>query len=218
MGKNKRKLKATKWTALIQVSVAIFSFVSGLGDTMSEAMVQIGWCVSGDAICVLNHYGVIFALFLVSALVYDLSKKCSVFLKIHEFFAVPNKKSLHVFSGSLRKNIFTLKFKYVEWRYLFKKTDAHITIPSMLRVAIMENLEWREPKTTSPVFIKRFKSYEINFIRIDPENNKFYIITNSDKNPEFEIGEYSFDIGSSINISDPQSVEKSFPLFWKELF
>lgn len=25
-------------------------------------------------------------------------------------------------------------------------------------------------------------------------------------------------IGSSINISDPQSVEKSFPLFWKELF
>ncbi len=202
MEKNKGNLKATKWTVSIQAVLIIISFVVSLlgGDTMNDAIVQAGWCVTGDAICVLGCYGKIVAFFLGLALVYDLSIKYSIILKTSNFFTILKPKALHIRVGSLHGRIFTLKFKNTEWRFPFKKMYAHVTVPSMLRVTILKNLEWRESQTTSSVFIKRFKSYEINFIRIDPENNKFYIITNSDKNPEFGIGEYSFDIGSSVNI------------------
>jgi hypothetical protein len=166
---------------------------------MNEAIIQAGLCSSGDAICILLTYGKVFASFLVAAVVYDLSKHFSLYQRVLDFFIVPSHKALQINSGKLRGEIFTLKFKSIEWRYLFRKTNAFATIPSMARLTILENLEWSNTRNTKPIFIKRFKSYELNFIEVDANRNKVSIITNSDKKVSFGIGEYGFDVCSYTN-------------------
>lgn len=192
--------KITKWTVIIQVFVFFVTLVSGLVDTMNEAIIQVGWCSSGDAICILFIYGKVFISFLVAAVAYDLAKHYTLYQRVLDFFIVPNHKALQINSGKLHGNVFTLKFKSNEWRYLFYKTNAFATIPSMARLTILENIEWSNTRKTEPIFIKRFKSYELNFIEVDAEHNKFLVITNSDKKVSFGVGEYGFDVCSYTNI------------------
>lgn len=192
--------KITKWTVLIQVFVFFVTFVSGLVDTMNEAIIQVGWCSSGDAICILLTYGKVFMSFLVAAVAYDLAKHYTLYQRVLNFFIFQNHKALRINSGRLRGNVFTLSFKSIEWRYLFHKTNAFATIPSMARLTILENLEWSNTQKTEPIFVKRFRSYELNFIEVDAKQNKFSLITNSDKKISFGIGEYGFDVCSYTNI------------------
>lgn len=83
---------------------------------------------------------------------------------------------------------------------MFNKTEALVTIPSMFKSTIIENLEWSKEKTTKPIAIKRFFQYELNFIKLDPVKDTFSVITNTDKKVSFGKGEYVFDIGCLVNI------------------
>jgi hypothetical protein len=201
------KFKITMWTVVVQVFVLFFTMLGGLVDTMNEAIIQVGLCPSGDAICILFTYGRVFISFLVAAVVFDLSKQYSLYQRVLDFFTIPNHKALQISSGKLRDKIFTLKFKNTEWRYLLHKTNAFATVPSMARITILENLEWSSTRKTEPIFINRFRSYELNFVEVDAKRNKFSVITNGDKKVSFGIGEYGFDVCSYANIFRKFKVE-----------
>lgn len=212
------KFKITKWfgnkiveiagvlATVIGIVVSIILAVASWGGKMNTV---IG-CAVNDVLCIgINGLGLVLGITfaaLISMLLVSVSADTMIiistsnFPKISHWIKTPHSKNLYVSSGELHGNIFTLKFRNAEWRYPFKKINAFATIQSMAKLYALDNLEWRNTKQTEPIFIKRFRSYELNFIEVDNKNNKFSVITNSDKKFYFGIGKYGFDICSYTNI------------------
>lgn len=136
------------------------------------------------------------------------SKKPYAFIS---WIKTPRSENLHIFSGSMRGNVFTIKFIYTEWRHLFKKTDALLNIQHLKYLNTAsdnggENLEWREQRTTEPIFINRFMVYEANLIKIDPKEKVFWVLTEKNKVFRFPAGKYGFEIWSLCNVYGARTI------------
>ena len=167
-------------------------------------------CSTGDIGCLSIKWlgiatgttlGILAILFIIS-IILDLILKTMgvVYSNSVSWLENPNEKNIILYPFGYRRGVYTLKFRCKEWRYLFKKTEALVTIPSMFKSTIIENLEWSNENTTKPIAIKRFSQYELNFIKIDPIKDVFSVITNTDKEVSFGKGEYVFDVGCLVTI------------------
>jgi len=129
-------------------------------------------------------------------------------------------KNLHLFSGSLYGDIFTLKFISTEWRYLLKKNEVFINIPSLVPVRDNPNhsgqrLKWTKQDNFKPMSIKRFIPYDVNFLRIDPEKNKFWINNKDNEKFRFSPGKYGFEVQITSNIYGRFEIKDN--IFLKEI-
>lgn len=116
----------------------------------------------------------------------------------------PKSKNLRVSEGKLYDDVFTLNFKSVEWRYSSAVCYIHACAPAS---DSSNFLTWRETNDSRPFPIKRRKIYEVNFLKVNNENNTFSIITNTQQQ-SFPIGKYPF----KLTFSSRMAVKYSEPI------
>lgn len=202
MGNNK---KIIAWVTIV---LGVFGAISALMFTWgrkvitrfceSPASLFFGWNLSGSPYCDLvvgfTHvvgYTIVLVV-LVLVIIRALSRRRDFLNWLRE----PKRKRLHLFSGKFHGDTFTLKFIYTEWRYLFRETKASISIP--LQSGFGLALTWHDGKVYEPVQIRRWKSYEIDFLRITEQG--IQVITQADIRPK-KPGEYVFTLHLEVSIS-----------------
>lgn len=125
--------------------------------------------------------------------------------KITHWTINPKTKNLHLYSGSIKNDIFTLKFVSTEWRYLFNESKVFINVPPLVHIPNNPNhstqkLKWTRQDNLQALKIKRFIPYEVNFLKLDPEKNEFWIDNKDNEGFRFSSGVYGFEIQITSNI------------------
>jgi len=208
------KNPVTKWIIIGVIIAIIGALGTGIFSAMNDLIIKLDWCAQDDPACFLKVYGILFSTLIVIGLLMDFAIRNKIFFKIVSYFDNPKSKNLHLYSGSLIGNIYTLKFVSKEWRYFFRKSDAFINIDSLVGVIEpspeWERLERRNPKEIYPFETKRFVLYEINFLEVDPKRNQFWILARQSQRFRFPPGKYAFMIKLNANIYGNFKIRNKF--------
>lgn len=132
----------------------------------------------------------------------------------------PKGDNLHLFSGSLHDDIFTLRFISLEWRYPLKKNEVFVNVPHLVPIHKKSNssgqkLEWTEKDNSKPLQAKRFIPYEVDFLKLDAKKNVFWIKNKDNEKFKFPPGKYGFEIQITSNIFGRFKIENN--IFLKEI-
>jgi hypothetical protein len=76
MAKSKR-WHITKWIILALIVAAFSSLWQEIGSAMSGVMVQLGWCVKGDFLCILRNYAIIAVCLIMIGVVIDIIRRAT---------------------------------------------------------------------------------------------------------------------------------------------
>ena len=134
-----------------------------------------------------------------SILMYLTYRLIEFYPKIVLWINTPKSNHLHLYANSFHNKEITLNFIYTEWRYLFRRSEAYISIPSITQPNQgNEFLVWKnnpdQPK------IKRLKFYKLGFLTFDVDN-KFWVGEDSGNKIGFSPGHvYRFDIFIAVNV------------------
>lgn len=88
---------------------------------------------------------------------------------------IPNPFNIQLNSGSIHNNVFTLKFKCTEWKYLLHKINVFVYTPVLYtRNDLPQTKEFFAWRNIGKVPMRVGKTYEIDFIQFDLEKNLFW--------------------------------------------
>ena len=123
-----------------------------------------------------------------------------LFPRIISYFKILKSNHLRLYASSFHNNKIALNFIYTEWRYLFRRSEVYISIPSIVQPNQgNEFLVW-EDNPDQPR-IRRLKFYKLNFLTFDIDD-KFWVGEDSGNKIGFSPGNvYRFDIFVVVNVS-----------------
>jgi len=135
-----------------------------------------------------------------SILMYLTYRFIEFYPKILSWINTLKSNHLHLYASSFRNNKIALNFIYTEWRCLFRRSEAYISIPSIVEPNQgNELLVWKN--NPDQPRIKRLKFYKLGFLTFDVDN-KFWVGEDSGNKIGFNPGHvYRFDVFIAVNIS-----------------
>jgi len=188
-----------KYSPLVYVLGAIFTVVIAAIFSWTDFLVYFNICAENDKKCVteINLWAIGVAIG-VGAIItlYNYTFRDQAFkTRLVEFFKIPKSNNIRLSSKAIKKNRIILIIKNVEWRWMpsipiwvfirpvehhpdwegdFSKLDFHIG-----RNDVHIKLYWLQSKT-------------LNFIKVAPSENAFYLDSDSNKNIKFQSGKKHF--------------------------
>ena len=100
----------------------------------------------------------------------------------------PNPKNLHLYSGSVYGDVFTLKFRCAEWRYPFSKIQVFAYAPVLYLQSETNNisLEFKGWRDVDQRKMSMWKTYEVDLIQFDSEKKIFWFKAGSTEKKRFQ--------------------------------
>jgi hypothetical protein len=213
-----QKPRITFWVVGGLIGAILVSIVSGMFGLLNDAMIQIGWCQNGDALCLLYHYVFTAILLLVISLFVDLII-VGMFGKLILYFRTPNPKNIKLSSEMSPEGDILLRICNQEWRKPFMEYFSEVKYDggnpdnaNPLKPNYYHSfgagggifpefwkLNWTSLKNgnirvaTDDLLVKN-KCATVDFIKFDSETNTFRIDADYIGDIKFPLGIYQFTV------------------------
>src|SRR5574341_779586 len=118
--------------------------------------------------------------------------------KFTDWSRIPSPACIHLYSGSVYDNVFTLRFKCTEWRYLFHRIKVSISTPVLYaRSDLSQTKEYFSWRNVNEARMKTDEIYEVDLIEFDEDEKIFWF-----KADNIEEEKYKFPgkLGRQINV------------------